>query len=199
VLVGSYVPGSSPLHRAPAGAKLAVLAAGLLTLAVLRSPAAVGAGAAVVVAAAVLAGVPARALAAQVAPVVPALVLVAAVQVWLAGPRAALVATGSLLVAVAAAGTVTLTTRTQELIDALVRGLGPLRRVGVEPERVALVLALAVRSVAVLAEIARQVREARAARGAERSLRAFAVPFVLRSLRHADRLGEALAARGVDD
>ena len=199
MLVGSYVPGSSPLHRAPAGAKLAVLAAGLLTLAVLRSPAAVGAGAAVVVAAAVLAGVPARALAAQVAPVVPALVLVAAVQVWLAGPRAALVATGSLLVAVAAAGTVTLTTRTQELIDALVRGLGPLRRVGVEPERVALVLALAVRSVAVLAEIARQVREARAARGAERSLRAFAVPFVLRSLRHADRLGEALAARGVDD
>jgi biotin transport system permease protein len=69
----------------------------------------------------------------------------------------------------------------------------------VDPERVALVLALAVRSVPVITELAAEVQQARAARGAERSLRAFAVPFVIRSLRHADRLGEALEARGVDD
>ena len=62
-----------------------------------------------------------------------------------------------------------------------------------------LVLALAVRSVPVLVGLAADVRQARAARGAERSVRAFAVPFVIRALRHADRLGEALAARGVDD
>jgi biotin transport system permease protein len=69
----------------------------------------------------------------------------------------------------------------------------------VNPERVALVLALAVRSVPVVAGLARDVQEARLARGAGRSVRAFAVPLVIRTVRYADRLGEALAARGVDD
>ena len=77
--------------------------------------------------------------------------------------------------------------------------LGPLRRVGVDAERIGLMLALAVRSIPVLVGLAEEVRQARAARGVQRSVRAFAVPFTIRALRHADRLGEALAARGVDD
>jgi biotin transport system permease protein len=113
--------------------------------------------------------------------------------------RTAVVVTGSLLLAVAAAGLVTLTTRTQDLLDAVVAALRPLRRVGVDPERVGLLLALTIRSVPVLVGLAGDVRDARRARGAERSVRAFAVPLVIRAVRHADRLGEALAARGVDD
>ena len=35
--------------------------------------------------------------------------------------------------------------------------------------------------------------------GSRRARRAFAVPLVIRALRHADTLGEALVARGVDD
>jgi biotin transport system permease protein len=199
VLTGAYLSRDSPVHRAPAGLKLALLGAGLLLLAVLPAPAAVPAAAVVILALTALARVGARALAAQVRPVLWLLVPVAAVQLWLSGPGRALGVAGGILVAVAAAGLVTLTTRTEALLDALVAGLRPLRRAGVDPERVALVLALAVRSVPVIAGIAGEVQQARAARGAERSLRAFAVPFVIRSLRHADRLGEALEARGVDD
>jgi biotin transport system permease protein len=199
VLAGAYLPRDSPVHRSPAGLKLALLGAGLLLLALLPAPVAVPAGAVVVLALAALARVGSRALAAQVRPVLWVLAPVAAVQLWLAGPGRALEVAGGLLVAVAAAGLVTLTTRTEALLDALVAGLRPLRRAGVDPERVALLLALAVRSIPVIAEIAGEVQQARAARGAERSLRAFAVPFVIRSLRHADRLGEALEARGVDD
>jgi biotin transport system permease protein len=199
VVAGVYLPRDSPVHRASAGLKLALLGAALLLLALLPAPVAVPAGAVVVLALAALARVGARALAAQVRPVLWLLVPVAAVQLWLSGPGRALEVAGGLLVAVAAAGLVTLTTRTEALLDALVAGLRPLRRAGVDPERVALVLALAVRSVPVIAGIAGEVQQARAARGAERSLRAFAVPFVIRSLRHADRLGEALEARGVDD
>jgi biotin transport system permease protein len=198
-VIGFYVPGTSLLHRARPGVKLAALAALLVVLGVVRTPVAVVVAAVVVVVLTVAAGVGARPVVAQLRPVVPALVLVAALQVWLAGPARAFTVVGSLAVAVAAAGLVTLTTRTTDLLDALVTALRPFRRVGVDADRVALVLALAVRSVPVLAELAREVREARAARGAERSVRAFAVPFVVRSLRHADRLGEALAARGVDD
>jgi biotin transport system permease protein len=199
VLLGAYLPGDSPVHRAPAGVKLAVLAAGLLLLAVRPGPVPVLVGAGVVLALAALARVGPRPLAAQVRPLLWLLVPLAALQLWLSGPAVALTVAGGLLVAVAAAGLVTLTTRTEALLDALVAGLRPLRPAGVDPERVALVLALAVRTVPVLVGIAREVQQARAARGAERSVRAFAVPFVIRSLRHADRLGEALEARGVDD
>jgi biotin transport system permease protein len=198
-VIGLYVPGTSVLHRARPGAKLAGLAAGLLVLGVFRTPAVVAAGGLLVVALTAAAGVGLRRVGAQLRPVVPALAVVAALQVWLVGAERAAVVVGSLAVAVAAAALVTLTTRTTDLLDALVTALRPARRVGVDPERVALVLALAVRAVPVLAGLAHEVREARAARGAERSLRAFAVPFVVRSLRYADRLGEALAARGVDD
>ena len=199
MLVGAYRPGTSVLHRAPAGPKLAGLAVGLCTLAVARSPAAVAVGAAAVAALTALSGVGAAAVWRQVRPVTWFVVAVVPVQVWLSGVRTATVVAGTLLVTVAAAGLVTLTTRTQALLDALVRVLSPLRRAGVDPERVALVLALAIRTVPVLTGLVREVHEARAARGAERSVRAFAVPLLIRSLRHADRLGEALAARGVDD
>jgi biotin transport system permease protein len=190
---------ATPLHRAPAGLKLALLAGGLLLLAVARSPVAVAVALAVVVTGAACGRLRPGALARQVRPVLPILLAVALVQVWLTGPRAAVVGTGSVLVGVAAAGLVTLTTRTTALLEALVALLRPLRRLGVDADRVALVLALAVRSVPVLAELAGQVRQARSARGADRSMRALAVPLVIRTVRHADRLGEALAARGVDD
>ncbi len=71
--------------------------------------------------------------------------------------------------------------------------------VGVDPERIGLLLSLGIRSVPVVVGLAEEVREAQLARGLGMSPRAFAVPLVVRSLRHADALGEALAARGVDD
>ena len=197
--LGAYRPGRSPVHRAPAWSKLAVLAAGLGALAWLHSPMALLVALAVLVLGTTLAGVGARALARQVRPVLWFAAFAAVLQVWLEGVRPAAVTIGTLLVGVAAAGLVTLTTRTQELLDAFVAMLAPLRRLGVDPDRVGLVLALAIRSVPVIAALAEEVREATRARGVERSLRAFAVPLLIRTLRHADLLGEALAARGVDD
>lgn len=198
-MIGLYRPGTSPLHRAAAGTKLTLLALLSSALVLARSPTAVLLGALVVAAGAVLARIPATAMLRQLWPlrwVVPALV---GLQWWLAGWQAAVVVVGTLVVAVAAAALVTLTTRVQALLDALLVVLRPLRRVGVDPDRVALVLALAIRSVPLLAATATEVGEARRARGLERSPRALLVPLVVRTVRHADRLGEALAARGVDD
>jgi biotin transport system permease protein len=198
-VIGLYVPGDSPLHRARAGLKLAVLAVLLLVVSLVPSPWVLGAGLALLVAASAVSGVGAPAVLGQLRPLLWVLVFVVAVQIWLAGPLAAGRVAASLVLAVGAAGLVTLTTRTQELLDALVTALRPLRHLGVDPDRAGLVLALAVRAVPVLAGLAAEVRQARMARGADRSVRAFAVPLVIRSLRYADRLGEALAARGVDD
>ena len=48
-----------------------------------------------------------------------------------------------------------------------------------------------------LARIARDVRDAQRARGARVGIRRFAVPYLVTTLKHADELGDALAARGV--
>ncbi|HET7477576.1 MAG TPA: CbiQ family ECF transporter T component [Dermatophilaceae bacterium] len=199
MLTGTYRPGTSPLHRAPAGLKLLGLLALTTALVAGRSPLAVAVGALAVATLYAVARLPASAVVAQVWPLRWVLLLLAGFQVWTAGWRAAVQVVGVLLVAVAAAGLVTLTTRVTDLLDAFVAGLTPLRRLGVDPERVALVLALALRAVPVLLQTSDRVRDARRARGLERSTRALVTPLVLGTIRHADAVGEALAARGVDD
>ena len=101
----------------------------------------------------------------QVRPLRWLLLVLVPFQVWTAGWEAALVVVGTLVVAVAAACLVTLTTRVSDLLDTLVRLLAPLRLAGFDPERAGLALALAVRSVPVIGAAAREVADARRARG----------------------------------
>lgn len=198
-MIGLYRSGDSLLHRAPAGTKLALLALGAVALAVVRSPLLVVVASVAVLAAYLLAGCPPSEPARQVWPLRWVVLVLVPFQWWTAGWRTAVVVVGTMLVLVAAAGLVTLTTRTSTLLDLFERVLGPLRRVGVDPERVSLLLALTIRTLPLLVETLTQARDARRARGLERSPRALLVPVVVRTMRHADRLGEALVARGVDD
>jgi len=197
-LVGTWVPGSSVLHRVPAGPKLVGLAAVEVAVALaVRTPAAVAVAAVATVAAYALARVPVPTAARMLRPIAVVAVLVGAAQWVYAGPERAVVVGGQLVVAVALAVLVTVTTRTSALLDAVERGLRPLRRV-VDPGRVALTLALAVRSVPVVAHLLGELREAHRARGAT-GVTTLGVPLVVRTVQHAEALGEALAARGVDD
>jgi biotin transport system permease protein len=199
VLTGLYSPGTSLLHRAPAGAKLAGLLVLTTVLVAVRTPLAVLIGAVVTVLAYAVARMGPKAVWAQVRPLRWVALVLVPFQLWNGGPAAAIVVVGTLLVAVAAAGLLTLTTRVTEMLDAMLWCLRPLRLVGVDPARVALVLSLTIRAIPVLAGTFDEVRQARRARGLERSPRALVTPLVVRTLRHADRLGEALAARGLDD
>jgi len=198
-VTGLYLPGTSVLHRAPAGPKLVLLAAATTVLVLLRDPWAVAVGGVLVAGGYALARLPASVLVAQLTPLRWVLLALVPFQWWQGGPPAVAVVVGTLVVTVAAAALVTLTTRVLDLLDVVERGASPLRLVGVRPDRVALLLALTLRAVPVLAATFDEVRDARRARGLERSPRALLVPLVVRTLRHADRLGEALVARGVDD
>ncbi len=199
MLTGLYRPGTSVLHRTPAGAKLAGLLLLTTVLVALRTPLAVAVGAAITVVTYAVARMRPKDLWAQVRPLRWVALVLVPFQLWSGGPTAAIVVVGTLLVAVGAAGLVTLTTRVTEMLDAMLWLLRPLRRLGVDPARVALVLSMTIRAIPVLAATFDEVREARRARGLERSPRALITPLVVRTLRHADRLGEALAARGLDD
>ncbi|GAA4613217.1 energy-coupling factor transporter transmembrane component T family protein [Saccharopolyspora hordei] len=197
--LGLYEPGTSPVHRAPAGGKLVALLVFAVVTFVLGSPAVLGGCVLAVVLLHGIARVPARRCWQIARVLVPLVLVVFLLQWWMLGLDSAAVVCLRLLAALAAANLFTLTTRVDDVVTAVERGLGPTRRLGVRPERIGLLVGLTLQAVAALSTIATQVREAQRARDADRSLAAFAVPFLVRTLRHADDLGEALAARGVGD
>ncbi len=197
--IGLYHPGSSVLHRLPAGVKLAGMLAAIVGLLLLHAPWQLGIAAIAVAGLYATARIPVRLAWSQLRPLRYLLILVAALQLLLADWRTAVMVCGTLLLAVAIAALVTLTTRVTAMLDLCVRLLRPLRRVGVDPDRAGLVLAMTIRCIPLVAAIVASVGEARKARGLGFSLTALAAPTVIRCLRSADALGEALAARGVDD
>ncbi|KAF0847642.1 energy-coupling factor transporter transmembrane component T family protein [Nocardia caishijiensis] len=199
-MIGLYSPGDSVVHRLPAGPKLAVLVVAIVAMTVLaRTPLAVAVAAVLVAGLFALARVSWRVASAQIRPVLLMTLVIGVFQVLTTTPARAVVVCGILLVSVALAALVTVTTRVTAMLDALTRALGPLRRVGVDPERVSLLLALAIRCVPLLAGIVHDVAQARRARGVSWSATALVTPVVVRALRTADAMGDALAARGVDD
>ncbi len=105
----------------------------------------------------------------------------------------------NLLTAVYASRMLTMTTPGGVLIDALVGMLAPLRRVGLDPERVGLAIAIMVRSVPVLLDSFDQARQAARARGRERNVFGLVTPVVVRAVGFAQATGAALAARGLGE
>jgi len=197
--LGLYEPGGSVLHRAPAGAKLLAVVALATAVVLIGSPWWLGGLLAVVLAGYVVARVPARRWLPLVRTLVIVSVVVFGVQWWLLGASAAAVVCLRLVTALAAASLFTLTTRVDDVVSTVERVARPLRRFGVRPETIGLLVGLTVQAIATLSGIAGEVRAAAKARGADRSPTAFVVPFLVRTLRHADQLGEALAARGAGD
>ncbi|NUU07812.1 CbiQ family ECF transporter T component [Leifsonia sp. C5G2] len=202
-MLSLYRPGDGLLHRMPAGPKLLLVLAAVLAVSMLPSQwwGATVAGGAVVVAYAVaglhdgLLGM--RELARQVVALRWLVVVTLAAQLLFLGPEPAVANTARVTAAVLLAGLLVLTTRVTELLDAVERGLRPFERLGLDSERAAVLLTVTLTTVPVVARLAGDVREAQRARGGRPGLRFFAVPFLILSLKHADQLGEALAARGV--
>ena len=199
-MFATYQPGNSLLHRLSAGWKILLVCVLIVAISVMvREPWQVLPACALAAALYALGRIRPRAAWDQVRPVLPMLIAILVLQWIVADLDTALRVTGSLLVAVAVAGLVALTTRVSDMLDAVTRAAQPLRHVGVSPDRVALVLVLTIRAIPLLARQLRQVTEARKARGLGMSIRALVVPTVLGALTTADQLGDALAARGVDD
>ena len=198
-LLGLYLPGGSVLHRAPAWMKLL----GLIALAVLTQLLPSWWHdlllLLLVVALYPLAGISLVFAVRQLRALWWVLAAIAVAQVVFASWQVATSVVATILLLVLAAGLVTLTTTTTAMSDVVVGALRPFRRFGVSPERVGLLLALSIRSVPIVLGLAEQIRDAQRARGLRASPRTFAVPLLVRALRHAQLLGDALVARGVDD
>lgn len=197
-MIGVFHPGTSFVHRCPALVKLGVLAVLVTAIALTASPWWLGAASVLVVVLFAAARVPFALAWRQVVPILWVLVFTVPLQVVFNGWEAAAVMGTRLVLAVALAALYTLTTPVTATLDAMQALLRPFRR-WIDADRVGLALALAIRCVPLLAELVREVLDARKARGAEGSVLALAVPVIVRSLRTAEHLGEALVARGFDD
>jgi len=145
----------------------------------------------------VVARVPWRLAAHQVTVALPFLAVILVVQGFVGGWLTALVVGLRIITLLVLAGLVTLTTGAEAMVAVVETALAPLRPLGVRPERVGMVVLMTIRFVPVLREHAQGVRDAQRARGVERSF-VFLTPLLVKTLRTADGLAQALDARGVD-
>lgn len=196
-MISLYRPGTSLLHRLPAGAKLAGLA--VLALLISLYPHTVwtpGIVLLLVAAGYLTAG-------AGIVPLLTQLwqlrwiIVVFAAALWIfLGPLTAWINTTRVVSIVLLAGLLTLTTRMGDLMDVLLRMLRPLRRIGVNVDAIALTISLTIAMIPVVAGFAARLRETERARGVKLGFRII-VPLMVMAMRHADDVGDALAARGL--
>lgn len=187
----------TPVHTVPAGAKLLVLAVTGTALFFVSSIMWLAVAFAVVLGLYALARIPWAATGRQILGLAPILALIMLAQAIFLDWHSAVLVGERLLTLVLLANLVTLTTRTSAMIETIEKLLGPLRPIGVRPERVGLLVAMTIRFIPVIREQADMVRDAQRARGIERST-VFLIPLLIRTLRMADQVGEALDARGLD-
>lgn len=194
-LLGLYVPRPSPLHALTPGPKLlALLLAGVGVFA-LRSPGPLLLVLAAVVGLYGVARLGGRVLWGQLRPTLALLAFFFAVQALTVNVDSGVVTVLRFAVMILLASLLTLTTRTSDLLATLERALQPLRRVGVNPEKVSLAVSLTLRFIPVVIGIVAEVRDAQRARGLDGSVLALAVPVIIRTLRMADDIADAIDAR----
>lgn len=197
--LGTYQSRKSLLHGIPAGPKLGLLILYSILVVALRGPwSALGAlGFSIVLAA--IAHLRLVTVLRGLRPIIAIVVILGAFQWWQGGWQVAVEIAGTILALVVAASVFTASTPMDEMLDAIVRGLRPFRRVGVDPEKVALAFSLMIGAIPRILEISTETRDAARARGLERSPRAYLIPMAVRTVAHAQETGEALAARGIGD
>jgi biotin transport system permease protein len=201
--LGVYSPGSSLVHRAPAGVKLFVLAAFIVVTAVVVSTWRGGLVCLAVVAiAAGAARIPVGLYLRQLSGALPLLIFIALMLWWRTDGNQAMTMFLVLLSAIAGAVLLTLTTRVSALMETFERLLRPFARFGVPVEQVSLAMTLTIRLIPLQVQAVNEVLDARRARGsrsAAASLTSFGVPIVVRTILRARAIADALRARGAAD
>lgn len=195
---GLYISRRSPIHNLSAKVKILILVITGMVVFLVPNPIALGILLGLTSLLPVVAQLPLQSVWLQLRPIIPWLIAVLLIQGllgdWLAGTTAMLqFALLTLLATI-----VTLTTRVSEMIEAIEQALQPCKRFGINPAQVSLMLALAIRFIPVLLNQFHEIQEAQRARGLDRNGLALFVPFVIKTLRMADELSDALDARGYE-
>lgn len=193
---GLYIPRRSPLHGLAAQTKILILAVTSLVVFLLPDPIVLTILLSLTSLLPVAAKLPWRSVWLQLRPVIPLLVAVGLIQGILGDGLTAIVALLRFMILIMLATIVTLTTRVSDLVEAIEQSLQPAKRFGIHPAQVSLMLALSIRLIPTLLNQFHQIQEAQRARGLDRNWLALFVPFLIKTLRMADELSDALDVRG---
>ena len=196
-MIGSlYLPGNTRLHRASAGLKLAVLAVASTALMWVHSPALLFVVCVLVCLSVRSTGASLQQIWQQVRPLVWLLLVLGGLSVWSHGVLQTLEMILRLCTLVLAALVVSMTTPLTQMMHVVARLLQPFERLGwVDAERVALGVGLTLRLSPELGVQWQDIREAQLARGLKPSPLTMGVPMLLRTLRRADEIAQAIDAR----
>lgn len=197
MLTDLYVPGESPLHRARPAAKILALFVICTALFVFEGWPSLIIGAILVTAGFVTAGLSARHALASLKPALWVLAAIFAVQLYLEDLALAGFVVGRFAVLILAASLVTLTTTASEFVDGIHASL-KYAPGWVPKARIALAISLCFRFIPLIRTVLGEVRQAQRARGLDRNPFALLVPLIVRTLKTADEVSEAIYARSFD-
>ncbi|WP_345763176.1 energy-coupling factor transporter transmembrane component T family protein [Diaminobutyricibacter sp. McL0608] len=195
-MIPVHVDGSSPVHRMPAGVKLALMIVIVTLISLTPNGPLLAAWGVLVVGAYALAGMLRSQLFRQVHLMRWIIVVTVAGQLLFVGETAAVWNTVRIVILILGAALVSLTTRVSDMLETVERLVGRFRRFGANPEAVGTVLMVATTSIPVIASHASRVREAYRARRAGTNIVAMTSTMLVLAIKHADELGDALVARG---
>ncbi|MDO5098045.1 MAG: energy-coupling factor transporter transmembrane protein EcfT [Corynebacterium sp.] len=198
--LGVYVASNSVIHRLPPLLKFCFLIVFIVGTSILIStPTAAVLSVVCVAGLYVLGKIPARIAFQQLWPPLPVLLALGAFQWWQSGIEKALVTVFVIFAAIMLAMLLTLTTTIDEMMEAMERALQPLARFGVPVDIIVLAFSLTMRLIPLMLATVYEVLDARKARGAAFSITAFGTPVLIRSIKRARNIADALMARGVGD
>jgi biotin transport system permease protein len=197
-MLGLYINRDSAIHALAPGVKMLALALSALALIAVDDWRVLTAVLAAVLGLFAVARLPSREVVAQLRPVLFLALFFFAVHALLVSWQSGLVTVLRFTILVSLAVVITLTTRVSDMVDALESGLRPLRFIGVNPAKISLMISLAIRFVPLLVDLVQEIRAAQQSRGLERSVTAVAVPLIVKTLRMASVLTDAIEARGYD-
>lgn len=190
-------PVETRAHGWPAGAKLAALAVSTMALAKAQGLGFhLGAFAFCLVLYALPGRVFFRAGLTRLKALWPFVVLLLAWHVLTGDPGAGAVITLRMLTAVGLANLVTMTTRLSDMMAVVRWMLSPFERVGLNLRAIDISVGLVIRMIPVLADKGSQLSESWRARSPHRPRHHIVFPLAVVALDDADRMGEALRARG---
>jgi biotin transport system permease protein len=197
-LAAGHVAGRSPVHRTPPGVKLAVVFVGAFTVLLVDDLRFLLAAIGLTLLLYAVAGLRPRHLWRILRPLLVSRPLRGGYPP-LSPPRAPPLATAAqVAVMVLLGGLLVFTTRVSAMLALFQRMLAPLERLGTDPRRAALVMALTMRAIPLAAGSWQRCREAYLARGLRRRGHLMVVPLVVDLIRRAEATGEAMIARGLD-
>lgn len=197
-MLSLYVSGDSYVHRIPAGVKLLILFIGSFLLFFTSNMFVQLANLTGICVLFWIAELPWRQTLRQLRTALVFMIPILLFHIFLTSWVTGLETVFRILVLLLLAILITLTTKPSDMIDIFERCMWPLMYFGISSAKVSMMLSMIIRFIPVMMREAHAINEAQCARGMGRHVIALLIPLLIKTLKIADNLSDAIDARGYD-